>query len=86
MSLVEAGGILNRQVTDNQCLIGRLDDGRLSMPLVLSISVSRMRTRALQPKWRKLVTPSTPPADYQAVAAADGSTSGSTNAHTGTDT
>ena len=49
-------------------------------------NVSRMRTRALQPKGRKLVTPSTPTADYQAVAAADGSTSGSTNAHTGTDT
>ena len=49
-------------------------------------TVSRMRTRALQPKGRKLVTPSTPAADYQAVAAADGSTSGSTNAHTGTDT
>ena len=46
----------------------------------------RMRTRALQPKRRKLVTPSTPATDYQAVAAADGSTSGSTNAHTGTDT
>ena len=45
-----------------------------------------MRTRALQPKGRKLVTPSTPATDYQAVAAADGSTSGSTNAHTGTDT
>ena len=45
-----------------------------------------MRTRALPPKGRKLVTPSTPAADYQAVAAADGSTSGSTNAHTGTDT
>ena len=49
-------------------------------------TVSRMRTRALQPKWRKLVTPSTPNTDYQAVAAADGSTSGSTNAHTSTDT
>ena len=81
-SLVEAGGILNRQVADNQCCIGRSDDGRLATPLVLS--VSRMRTRALQPKGRKLVTPSTPTADYQAVAAADGSTSGSTNAHTGT--
>ena len=32
MSLVEAGGILNRQVVDNQCLIGRSDDGRLSTP------------------------------------------------------
>ena len=86
MSLVEAGGILNRQVADNQCFIGRSDDGRLSTPLILILSVSRMRTRALQPKGRKLVTPSTPLADYQAVAAADGSTSGSTNALTGTDT
>ena len=49
-------------------------------------TVSRVCARAIQPKWRKLVTPSTPTADYQAVAAADGSTSGSTNAHTGTDT
>ena len=62
----------------------RSDDSRLSAPLALSIS--RMRTRALQTKWRKLVTPSTPAADYQAIAAADGSTSGSTNALTGTDT
>jgi hypothetical protein len=52
----------------------------------LAPSASRACVRALQPKWRKLVTPSTPAADYQAVAAADGSTSGSTNAHTGTDT
>ena len=83
-SLVEAGGILNRQVADNQCCIGRSDDGRLATPLVLS--VSRMRTRALQPKGRKLVTPSTPTTDYQAVTAADGSTSGRTSALIGTDT
>ena len=62
----------------------RPDDSRLTASLALS--VARMRTRALQPKWRKLVTPSTPTADYQAVATADGSTSGSTNAHTSTDT
>ena len=62
----------------------RPDDCRFSASLALS--VARMRTRALQPKWRKLVTPSTPTADYQAVATADGSTSGSTNAHTSTDT
>ena len=62
----------------------RSDDSRLSTPLALS--VARVRTRALQAKWRKLVTPSTPATDYQAVAAADGSTSGSTNTHTGTDT
>ena len=66
----------------------RSDDSRLSAPLALSFALSfaRMCTRALQPKWRKLVTPSTPAADYQAVATADGSTSGSTNAHTSTDT
>ena len=52
----------------------------------LAPSVSCACVRALQPKWRKLVTPSTPAVDYQAVAASDGSTSGSTNAHTGTDT
>jgi len=50
------------------------------------LGVSRVCARTFQPKWRKLVTPSTPAADYQAVAAADGSTSGSTNALTGTDT
>ena len=72
-------------VTFNFKAVGRRsDDSRLPAPLALS--VARMRTRALQPKWRKLVTPSTPAADYQAVAAAGGSTSGNTNAHTSTDT
>ena len=54
----------------------RPDDSRLTASLALS--VARMRTRALQPKWRKLVTPSTPTADYQTVAAAD-ATTGATN-------
>ena len=90
-SFVEADGILNCQVADNQCRTGRSVACPPLMSFVLRVSrlspfALRVRVRTLQPKWRKLVTPSTPDTDYQAVAAADGSTSGSTNAHTGTDT
>ena len=46
------------------------------------IAVLRARARTLQPKWRKLVTPSTPTADYQAVAAVGGRTSAHTNGRT----
>ena len=45
-----------------------------------------MRTRAIQPKWRKLVTPSTPATDYQAVAAAGGRTYSRTKGDTKGDT
>ena len=58
----------------------RPDDCRLTASLALS--VARMRTRALQPKWRKLVTPSTPDTDYQVVAAVGGRTSAHTNGRT----
>ena len=50
------------------------------------LGVSRVCARTFQPKWRKLVTPGAPHTDYQAVGAVGGRTSGSTNAHTGTDT
>ena len=80
-SLTGADGILTCQVADNQCSIGRSDARHPLISFVL-----RVRVRTLQPKWRKLVTPSTPDTDYQAVAAADGRTSGSANAHTSTDT
>ena len=46
------------------------------------IRALRVRVRALQPKWRKLVTPSAPDTDYQAVAAVDGRTSAHTNGRT----
>ena len=44
--------------------------------------VLRVRVRTLQPKWRKLVTPSTPDTDYQAVAAVGSRTSAHTNGRT----
>jgi len=46
------------------------------------IRALRVRVRALQPKWRKLVTPSAPDTDYQAVAAVDSRTSAHTNSRT----
>ena len=48
----------------------------------LSPFALRVRVRTLQPKWRKLVTPSTPDTDYQVVAAVGGRTSAHTNGRT----
>ncbi len=76
-SLTGADGILTCQVADNQCSIGRSDARRPLISFVL-----RVRVRTLQPKWRKLVTPSAPDTDYQAVAAVGSRTSAHTNGRT----
>ena len=76
-SLTGADGILTCQVADNQCSIGRSDACRPLISFVL-----RVRVCTLQPKWRKLVTPSAPDTDYQAVAAVSGRTSAHTNGRT----
>ena len=76
-SLTGADGILTCQVADNQCSIDRSDARRPLISFVLHV-----RVRTLQPKWRKLVTPSTPDTDYQAVAAVGSRTSAHTNGRT----
>ena len=65
---------------------GRSDACRPLMSCVLRVFrlslFACVRARTLQPKWRKLVTPSAPNTDYQTVAAVDGRTSAHTNSRT----